>query len=102
MESLKELYEFSTQPIQENPDVDEATQNKVLDLLTTSWQIIFSYTCGFAEALQVSHDLESPDLKIEFVSRTAATLELPGFFSSVSDLYKSMEKVVEPPENDGK
>ena len=102
LESLKELYEFSTQPIQENPDVDEATQNKVLDLLTTTWQIIFSYTCGFAEALQVPHNLESPELKIEFVSRTAATLELPGFFSSVSDLYKSMEKVVEPPENDGK
>ena len=69
--------------------------------MTTIWQIILADTIGFAEALGVSHDFD-PDQKVELLSREAAAEQLPGFYSSVSELHQSMENLIQTPENDGK
>ena len=80
---------------------DDLAVDKVEDLLTTIWQIILADTIGFAEALGVSHDFD-PDQKVELLSREAAAEQLPGFYSSVSELHQSMENLIQTPENDGK
>ena len=79
----------------------EPTQTRVESLLTSIWEIIHVYTCGYAEILNISHELLDSEKKIQFHSKSEAMEDLPRFNSTVGELYHSMQKLLNP-QDEGK
>ena len=76
----------------------QPTQARVENLFTSIWEIIHVYTWAFADLLKVSHDLLKVERRIQFHSRSEAIGDLPRFNSIVGELYLSMLKLLNPPD----
>jgi len=69
-------------------------QEIVKQIFQNVWEIIASFTRGFATALSVPNSLPKFEPDIQFKSCADATRNLSGFFSVVSSLQETMVQVV--------
>ena len=71
-------------------DVPQEDQEGVQELFQTVWEIIASFTQGFASVFSVHFDFPPTKREIRFESKEEAGVKLTGFYTSVSDLWEAM------------
>jgi len=73
---------------------DDGSLQNVQDLFQNVWEIIASFTRGFATCLGVPTDIPPMEPHIQFNSKANAFSELPSFLNQVNNLAESMVNAV--------